>query len=605
MQYVITASNATGFVIIVLYVHFMEIKNEQLIDFLDDVQMVSDADLDQARKQAEENNENIGEMLVNMGVLDADDLRRVQAHVLGVPFVNLKERDIDFDTLSMVPEPVARNHNIVAYEDDGDELQVAMLDVDDLQAIDFVRKKTDRDIQPRLTDAESIRTALQEYQQSLDNEFSDIIQRESNSLEAVGGDGDEDLTADELADLAEDLPVVRIVETLLKHAIIQDASDIHIEPMEEKVLVRYRIDGILHDAMELPKQTAEPVVARIKVLSDLKLDEKRLPQDGRFKTEMENEEVSFRVSILPTQYGEKVVMRLLKQNVEGYTLPELGFHGKSLERVHWATKQSTGMVLVTGPTGSGKTTTLYTVMDILNTPEVNISTVEDPVEYQMKRINQTQVKPDIGFDFSTGLRSLVRQDPDIIMVGEIRDEETAHLAVNAALTGHLVFSTLHTNSAAGAVPRLLDMGAKAFLLVSTVKLLVGQRLVRELCEEREAYTLSDSQMDRLDENIDMDKVLGILKEEDIIAPQDGWQDIEFYRPVETEGCPDGYSGRIGIQEVLRMTPSIGELVMADETAETIENQAKEEGMLTMVEDGIYKAAKGVTSIEEVFRVVNN
>jgi len=584
----------------------MRIKNQQLIDFLDDVEMVSDEELEQAKRRAEQENQDISSALVNDGVIDPDELRRVKAHVMGMPFVDLKEKDIDFQTLSMIPEPVARNHNIIAYNSDGGELEVAMLDVDDLQAIDFVRKKTGKEIKPRMTDSESISAALQEYQESLDSEFSDIIESESQELEAISEDKEEDEpSAEELAELAEDLPVVRIVRALLRHAIIQDASDIHIEPMEEKVLVRYRIDGILHDAMELPGQSAQPIVARIKVLSDLKLDEKRLPQDGRFKVDMEGEEVSFRVSILPTQYGEKVVMRLLKQNVEGFTLPELGFHGASLDRVHWATKQSTGMVLVTGPTGSGKTTTLYTVMDILNTPEVNISTVEDPVEYQMKRVNQTQVKPDIGFTFSEGLRSLVRQDPDIIMVGEIRDEETAHLAVNAALTGHLVFSTLHTNSAAGAIPRLLDMDAESFLLVSTVRLLVGQRLVRQLCDSREGYTLSDSELDRLDENIDMDRVLNTLKEEDIIGEQDGWGDVEFYKAVETDGCPDGFSGRIGIQEVLKMTPSIGKLVMADETAETIENQARKEGMLTMAEDGIYKAAKGVTTIEEVFRVVNN
>jgi type IV pilus assembly protein PilB len=584
----------------------MRIKNQQLIDFLDDVHMVTDDELEKAKGRAEKENQDIGSALVNDGVIDPDELRRVKAHVMGMPFVNLKEKDIDFQTLSMIPEPVARNHNIIAYNNQNEELEVAMLDVDDLQAIDFVRKKTGKKIQPRMTDSESVSAALQEYQESLDSEFSDIIESESQELEAIPENKKEDEpSAEELAELAEDLPVVRIVRALLRHAIIQDASDIHIEPMEEKVLVRYRIDGILHDAMELPAESAQPIVARIKVLSDLKLDEKRLPQDGRFKVEMEGEEVSFRVSILPTQYGEKVVMRLLKQNVEGFTLPELGFHGSSLERVHWATKQSTGMVLVTGPTGSGKTTTLYTIMDILNTPEVNISTVEDPVEYQMKRVNQTQVKPDIGFTFSEGLRSLVRQDPDIIMVGEIRDEKTAHLAVNAALTGHLVFSTLHTNSAAGAVPRLLDMDAEAFLLVSTIRLLIGQRLVRELCDSREAYTLSDSELDRLQQNIDMDTVLATLKDEGIVNQQDGWQDVEFYKAVETDGCPDGFSGRIGIQEVLKMTPSIGELVMADETAETIENQAKKEGMLTMAEDGIYKAAKGVTTIEEVFRVVNN
>lgn len=586
------------------YLFFMQIQNEQLIDFLDDTTVVTDDELEEAREKSEQSQESISSTLMSMGAIDADELRRIQAHVLGIPFVDLEERDIDFETLSIIPEPVARNHNIVAYNEKGDALEVAMLDVDDMQAIDFVRKKTGKNIEPRLTDRESIQTALQEYQQSLDTEFNEIIKRESDSLEGISEDEEEDVSAEKLEEIAEDLPVVRIVDTLIKHAIIQDASDIHIEPMEEKVLVRYRIDGILHDAMELPGHVARPIVARIKVLADLKLDEKRLPQDGRFKTEMEGQEVSFRVSIIPTQHGEKVVMRLLKQKVEGYTLEELGLHGGTLDRVHWATKQSTGMILTTGPTGSGKTTTLYTILDILNTPEVNISTVEDPVEYQMKRVNQTQVKPEIGFTFSEGLRSLVRQDPDIIMVGEIRDEETAQLAVNAALTGHLVFSTLHTNSAAGAIPRLLEMGTKSFLLASTLRVLIGQRLVRQLCDSKEPYTLSESELDQLSEDADMDKILQVLKDESIVDPQDGWQDIEFYKAVETEQCPGGFSGRVGIQEVLKITPSISELILQEATSDEIEQQAREEGMLTMTEDGIYKAAKGITTIEEVFRVVN-
>ena len=307
---------------------------------------------------------------------------------------------------------------------------------------------------PRLTDNDSVKHALLQYQKSLKAEFGDIIQKEIGSIKTVS-EGNEDVSEKDLKKMAEDIPVIRIVDTLLKHAIIQNASDIHIEPMEANVIVRYRIDGILHDAMTLPKNASKSIVARIKVLSNLKLDEKRLPQDGRFKIELNGEKVSFRVSTLPTYYGEKTVMRLLRENVSGLTLEALGFHGEALERIQGATKSTTGLILTTGPTGSGKTTTLYTVLDILNTPDVNISTVEDPIEYQMKRINQTQVKPDIGFTFSKGLRALVRQDPDVIMVGEIRDKETVSLAINAALTGHKVLSTLHTNSAAGAIPRLL------------------------------------------------------------------------------------------------------------------------------------------------------
>ena len=397
--------------------------------------------------------------------------------MLGIPFVDLKGKKLDMAVLSLIPEPIARNHNIVAFKKENDTLEVAMLDTEDLSAIDFIKKKTGLRILPRLTDNESIKAALVQYQKSLKAEFGDIIQKEVGSIktlaEQMGGDANNEA---DLKKLAEDLPVVRVVDTLLKHAIIQDASDIHIEPMEEEVLVRYRIDGILHDAMVLPKNAGPSITARIKVLSNLKLDEKRLPQDGRFKVEMNGEKVSFRVSLLPTYYGEKTVMRLLRENVKGFTLEVLGFHGRNLELIHEATRLTTGMILTTGPTGSGKTTTLYTVLDILNTPDVNISTIEDPIEYQMSRINQTQVKPEIGFTFGSGLRSLVRQDPDIIMVGEIRDNETASLAVNAALTGHLVLSTLHTNSSAGAIPRLVDMKVEPFLIVSTVSIVIGQRL---------------------------------------------------------------------------------------------------------------------------------
>ena len=403
--------------------------------------------------------------------------------------------------------------------------------------------------------------------------------------------------------MAEDLPVVRILDTLLKHAILQNVSDIHIEPLEHELLVRYRIDGILHDTMLLPKTAAASIVARIKVLSNLKLDEKRLPQDGRFKVETESDKVSFRVSVLPTYFGEKVAMRLLKENALGFTLEGLGFHGEALERIHTGTKLKTGMILTTGPTGSGKTTTLYTVLDILNTPQVNISTIEDPIEYQMQRVNQTQVKPDIGFSFANGLRSLLRQDPDIVMVGEIRDIETASLAINASLTGHLVLSTLHTNSAAGAIPRLLDMKVEPFLLVSTINVVIGQRLVRKLCDEKEKYFLTKSEVEHLKRMVDTDRVLEILHEEKVVGKSDGWDKIPFYRPKKSDKCEDGYSGRIGIHEVLKVSSTIKDLIMKNATTVEVEAVAKKEGMLTMIEDGIFKAVQGITSIEEVLRVV--
>lgn len=583
----------------------MHVNEEQLQKFIIDSGVVSRGSLDPAIKKAQKENKSVGDVLLADGTIGEDDLRRVQAYVLGIPFINLQGQKIDFEILSLIPEPIARNHNIIAYKRTNDALEVAMLDTDDLTAIDFVKKKVGLKILPRLTDKESIKSGLLLYQKTLKDEFGDIIEKESAALKITpeGGEGEEASEKD-LKKLAEDLPVVRIVDALLKHAVIQNASDIHIEPMENQVLVRYRIDGILHDAMTLPKSSASSITARIKVLANLKLDEKRLAQDGRFKIELDSQKVAFRVSILPVYYGEKTVMRLLREGGGGYTLEGVGFHGGALERLHDATRQKTGLLLVTGPTGSGKSTTLYTMLDILNTPEVNISTVEDPVEYQMPRVNQTQVKPQIGFTFAQGLRALVRQDPDIIMVGEIRDGETASLATNAALTGHLVLSTLHTNSAAGAVPRLTDMGVEPFLLVSTIKVVVGQRLVRRLADAKEKYNLSDAEIKDIGQKIDMQRVLKALKEEGIVEKNADWHSIPFYRAKPSAESEDGYKGRTGIHEVLLLSPAIRDLVLSGGSTDAIEEQAKKEGMLTMIEDGLFLAAQGMTTIEEILRVIS-
>ncbi len=579
----------------------MHVSEDQLKKFIKDSGLVTLTEISRAEKKGREKHTDLGEVLVSDGKISQDDLRRMEAYVLGIPFINLKNEKLDFAVLSLIPEPIARNHNIIAYRKRGGELEVAMLDTDDLPAIDFVKKKVGLKILPRLTDTESIKNSLIQYRKTLKAEFDDIIKKEASSIKWIQGEDGLESEKD-LKKLAEDLPIVRIVDTLLSHAIIQGASDIHIEPEEEQVLVRYRIDGILRDAMFLPKEASPGVTARIKVLSNLKLDEKRLPQDGRFKINKEGEKVSFRVSTLPTYYGEKTVMRLLPEAASGFTLEGLGFHGEDLERIHFAMKQTTGMILATGPTGSGKTTTLYTMLDILNTPDVNISTVEDPIEYQMKRINQTQVKPEIGLTFGSGLRSLVRQDPDIIMVGEIRDRETVGLAINAALTGHLVLSTLHTNSAAGAIPRLIDMGAESFLLVSTINIIIAQRLIRRLTDSKEKYLLSPAERKALSASVDLDRVLKFLKAEKIVGEKDTWESIPFYRPKKAGESVDGYAGRMGIHEVLTMGRAIKELVMKRGTSDEIEAQAKKEGMLTMIEDGIFKAAQGVTSIEEVLRV---
>ncbi len=583
----------------------MLINKSQFEKYLIDSALVSEEDLNVAKEEADKKNIELGDILLQQGHITEDDLRKIQAYVLGLPFVDLKDLKIDFEILSMIPEPIARNHNIVAFKKNRDSLEVAMLDTDDLGAIDFVKKKVELKILPRLTDTASMKSALLQYQKSLKADFGDIIQKESISIKTISeGEGEEKVSQADLKKLAEDLPVVRVVDTLLKHAALQNASDIHIEPQENEVVVRYRIDGMLHDAMILPKSAGDSITARVKVLSNLKLDEKRLPQDGRFKIDMNGEKISFRVSILPIYYGEKTVMRLLRENVSGFTLEGLGFHGEGLEKIHEATKLSTGMILTTGPTGSGKTTTLYTVLDILNTPDVNISTIEDPVEYQMKRINQTQVKPDIGFTFSSGLRSLVRQDPDIIMVGEIRDTETASLAINAALTGHLVLSTLHTNSAAGAIPRFIDMHVEPFLLVSTLNIIVAQRLVRKLAPEKEKYILTKDELAELAKHVDLDNILSFLRKEKIIDAKADWDTIPFYKPRKGAASEDGYVGRIGIHEVLKVNSTIKDLVMKGATSDEIEKQAKKEGMMTMIEDGIFKSTQGLTTIEEVLRVVS-
>jgi type IV pilus assembly protein PilB len=581
---------------------YMQTPASQVKEFILDSGLVSKTLYAEAEKEARKKDISPEAVLIATGHLSEDDLRRVQAYVLGLPFISLSEETIPPDTLMIIPEPIARTHNVVAYKRTGNDIEVAMLDIEALRAIDFMKKKAGLKILPRLTDAKSIKHALIQYQKTLKDEFGDLIKRETASISTVL-ENDEGVSEADLKKIAQDVPVVRVVNALLKHAIIQNASDIHIEPMENEVLVRYRIDGLLHDAMTLPKNAAPSITARIKVLSSLKLDEKRLPQDGRFKMSVDNEKVSFRVSLLPTYFGEKTVMRLLREGGGGFTLEGLGFHGSGLERIHRAMRQTTGLILTTGPTGSGKTTTLYTALDILNTPHVNISTVEDPIEYQMPRVNQTQVRPDIGFTFAKGLRALVRQDPDIIMVGEIRDNETASLAVNAALTGHLVLSTLHTNSAAGAIPRLIDMGVEPFLLASTIRVVVAQRLVRRLHGKPEGYTLTKNELVSLEKSINFDIVLNALREEHIIEKNTKLEDITFYRPVPNEETEDGYKGRCVINEVLLISPSINEMILTRASDDTIAKQSRQEGMLTMAEDGFFKAVQGITTIEEVLRVI--
>ncbi|HEX8974371.1 MAG TPA: GspE/PulE family protein [Patescibacteria group bacterium] len=579
----------------------MRIENAQLKSFLLDSNLLESKIVEENFAEATAQDLKLGDLLLKKNLIGEIELRKLYSYILGIPFVNLEKEMITADILQIIPEPIAKKYGVVAFEKDGSNLKVAMKNPEDLQTIDFIRKKTGLKIIPCLTTEESIRIVLKQYEKSLKAEFGDIINKDADDASKADADND-------LEKIAQDLPIIRIVDTLLKHAILQSASDIHIEPDEKEVRVRYRIDGVLHDAMTLPRQVLDGLVARVKVLSNLKLDEHRLPQDGRFKIEKEGYKISFRVSILPVFEGEKIVMRLLDESSKGLTLEKMGLTGEALEVVHRQIKRPNGMILVTGPTGSGKTTTLYTVMDILNTPEVNISTVEDPVEYRMPRINQTQVNAKIGMTFAAALRSLLRQDPDIIMVGEIRDGETMQIAIEAAMTGHLVLSTLHTNSAAGTLPRLLDMGSEPFLVASTANVIIAQRLVRKLCSEcKVAYSLDEKGIKTLGETFAMDEMLGLIKKspqlKGAIGAKDTWKNITLYKAKGCEQCSnEGYRGRMGIYEVLEVDDSIGKLITDNATADDIEKKARENGMMTMSQDGFIKAAQGFTSIEEVLRV---
>ncbi len=590
----------------------METPFQELKTFLQDVGLITFAQWKEFEKEAGGDQEVIEKLLISKKILTPEDLLQVKGHLSGVPFINLEKTIVDPEILRLIPKETAKAYNIISYRKTGNNLDVAMLNPDNLQALDFLKKKTGLEIIPSLTNEASIENGLKQYEGSLEEEFSKIVSqasKNSGSSAPIVFKGELDIaemeqeSPENLQKIAEKLSIVKITDSLLRHAVLQNASDIHIEPTENAVVVRFRIDGILHDVMILPKALYSGLIARIKVLSNLKLDEHRLPQDGRFKIESDTYKFSIRVSIIPVSDGEKIVMRMLKEESKGLTLESLGFSGRALDIVKRNITRPHGMILVTGPTGSGKTTTLYAVMDILNTADVNISTIEDPIEYRMPRINQTQIKPQIALTFANGLRSLLRQDPDIIMVGEIRDDETASLAINAALTGHLVLSTLHTNSASGAIPRLLDMKVEPFLIASTTNVIIAQRLVRKLCPDaKEAYNLSPEEVKTLGKDYDLEKILLVLKEKELVLKNDDWTKIKFYRPKPTDSCPDGYKGRLAINEVLEVSGEIKKLIAKEGTSDEIQDQAKKEGMRTMLEDGFIKVAQGITTIEEIMRV---
>ena len=568
---------------------------QDILDILLSSSRLSKEAAEQIRTESLTQGISIEELLRKKRTVPEQDILQARAAYLGIPFVTLSGRAISPEVINYIPEPVARRYILIAFlfETKANELSVAMQDPLDLQVIEFLEKKTGKKIKPYMGVKEDILSSIEEkYNQNLGEDVSAAL--EENKTSSI-----KTYEAGHLGEVIREAPIAQIVSAILEQAMRTRSSDVHIEPMTGDTRVRYRIDGILQERLALPHALHDAVTSRIKILSDLKIDEKRIPQDGRFNFRMGDQEVDLRVSTLPTVHGEKIVMRLLKKSGGVPSMQELGLRGLALKNLETSILRPHGINLVTGPTGSGKTTTLYSVLSKLNNSKVNIMTLEDPVEYEMPGINQVQINPQAGLTFATGLRSFLRQDPNIILVGEIRDSETTELAVQAALTGHLVFSTLHTNNASGAIPRLLDLGAEPFLIASALSAVVGQRIARKVCPTcRESYTPEQPLIDQVR------LVLGNILPPDF--------KVVLYRGsgvVNGETCQtcggSKYQGRIGVFEVFSVTDAISRLILSRAPMSEIEKQAVSEGMITMKQDGYMKAVEGVTSIEEVLRVAQD
>lgn len=538
---------------------------------------VSASDYDAAAKSAEDLGKNISDILIYRGILSEEAFGQIVSDYYGVPYVKLSNKKIPGEILKIIPEEAANTFHIVCFGKDGGELSVAMQDPADLEAKEFIKRKTGHVIRIHYANPPDIVAAIGQYKQNIKEAFTSIIE-ENVSKSTVKGDVSEQAT---------DVPVVRILDTVLEYATAEKSSDIHLEALEDMFVVRFRIDGVLRDIVTLPKSIHPAIVARIKILSQLKIDEHRIPQDGRFKFKIGDSYIALRVSILPSFFGENIVLRILTESARPQSLEELGLSGKNLELVKDNIRRPHGMILVTGPTGSGKTTTLYSILTILTSTEVKICTIEDPVEYGIKRVSQTQINPPAGLTFAAGLRSLLRHDPDIIMVGEIRDKETVEMAIHSALTGHLVLSTLHTNDAAGTIPRLLDMGAEGFLVASTTNLVIAQRLVRKICTSCiEPYEPDEAMKQYLSQYLERESI------------------NKFYRGKGCSECGGkGYKGRIGIFEMLETNEEIRRLVNKRASADELNEAAKRNGMIPLILDGLGKASGGLTTIEEVMRVL--
>lgn len=544
---------------------------------------VSAQDFARAAQHAEKDQGSLEEALVDLGLIEETVLGDVIAAQYSVPFVNLREKRIDREMVRQIPETLARSQVLVLYGHEEGLPALAMFNPSNIETIQAIEKRLGTGVSVRYATARAISEAHRAYQKGLHEEFTQLLREHISAVDGKKGPV-----------TAEDLPVVRLADTLFTYAYQARASDIHLEPMEREVAVRFRVDGILHDVTTLDLKAYALVVTRIKILARLRTDEHYAAQDGQLSFRLEAENLDMRVSILPTIYGEKVVLRLLAQKLQRFTLDDLGLFSLDLQKVREAFLRPYGMILATGPTGSGKTTTLYAILKVLNTREVNITTIEDPVEYRIEGVNQIQVNARTELTFARGLRSIVRQDPDIIMVGEIRDPETASIAINAALTGHLVLSTLHTNDAATALPRLLDMGVEPFLVASSVNVVVAQRLVRRICRQCvAAVPISEAQKHALQR---------MLYPASKVA-------AEFTKVTQVSrgvGCPvcdgSGYHGRVGIYEVLVVDDVLRPLVVQKTSAAELKSAAIAQGMTTLLEDGIRKILAGVTTVEETLAV---
>ena len=562
-------------------------EHKTLLDMLLADNLITQEQYDDIKVKSASQGVTSASIIESMNIIPEKKLAEEKAKLLGVPFISLETTSFAPQALSLIPKAVVERFSLIPflYDEKTRTLSIAMSNPVDLEALQFVTQKTGLTIK-------SFAASEAEVKKAISEQYSQEIVGEVGEALAETEDYKKTRTVDskQIGEIIKEAPIAKIVSTILEYAVTSRASDVHIEPQEDRVRVRYRIDGILYDKLSLPKNVQDAVVSRIKILSEMKIDEHRLPQDGRFNFKVSDEEVDLRISVLPTSHGEKILMRLLRKTGGIPTLDDLGLNGSSLRNLETAVLRPHGIILVCGPTGSGKTTTLYSILAKLNTTRVNIMSLEDPIEYQLPGVNQVAVNPAVGLTFATGLRAFLRQDPNIILVGEIRDKETNELALQAALTGHLVFSTLHTSNASGALPRLLDLGAEHFLLASTINAIVGQRIVRKICDNcKEEYAPLPQILEEIK------KILGKF------FPVK--TDIKLSRGKGCDQCgKSGYLGRIGIFETLPVTPKIASLVLENSDSATIEKEAILEGMITMKQDGYFKVLKGITTVEEVLRV---